>query len=70
LIWRRGCKDKIIPRLGDAFQQFQIFSRFYFFNSNLPASLSGADWAFGFEILKLGVLGGLAVENNFPQIVP
>jgi hypothetical protein len=63
LIWRRGCEDKTIPRLGDGFQQFQIFSRFYFFNSNLPDSLSGADWAYGFEILKLGVLGGLAVEK-------
>jgi hypothetical protein len=63
LIWRKGCLDETIPRLSDAFQQFQIFSRFYFFNSNLPDSISGADWAFGFEILKLGVLGGLAVEK-------
>jgi hypothetical protein len=63
LIWRRGCGDKTITRLVDAFQQLQIFSRFYFFNSNLPDSLSGADWAYGFEILKLGVLGGLAVEK-------
>jgi hypothetical protein len=63
LIWRRGCEDKTIPRLGEVFQQFQIFSRFYFLNSNLPASLSGADWAYGFEILKLCVFGGLAVEK-------